>query len=237
MNRRVAVYMGTRNYYPLMAAAAKSLLYHTRMDRVWFLIEDDAFPESFCGPAGLPDVIRTKNMSGQTWFRPDGPNYASHWTYMCLLPLALPEIFPEESRVLRIDDDTIVEHDIGDLFETDLTDNYCGMVEEPIRSSFPFRYYNAGVCLMNLDKFRETGIYKKMIRLANSQALTAVDQDALNVFCQGQIVDLDPAWNWCPGIIQDAPNPHIRHFAGCTRHRGDALFDKYSNADWRVKDD
>ena len=39
---RVAVYMGTRNVYRQMAAACKSLLYHTRVDRVWFLIEDDA---------------------------------------------------------------------------------------------------------------------------------------------------------------------------------------------------
>ena len=42
--RRVAVYMGTRNYYDMMVIAAKSLLSHTRMDRVWFLIEDDEFP-------------------------------------------------------------------------------------------------------------------------------------------------------------------------------------------------
>ena len=33
--RRVAVYMGTRNYYGMMVTAAKSLLRHTRMDRVW----------------------------------------------------------------------------------------------------------------------------------------------------------------------------------------------------------
>ena len=61
--RRVAVYMGTRNYYPLMVSAAKSLLANTRMDRVWFLIEDDEFPEE------LPDVIRCKNISGQTLYR------------------------------------------------------------------------------------------------------------------------------------------------------------------------
>ena len=229
--RRVAVYMGTRNYYPLMAAAAKSLLYHTRMDRVWFLIEDDAFPEP------LPDVIRMKNMSGQTWFPPDGSNYGSRWTYMCMLPLAYPEIFPDEDLVLRLDDDTIVEHDIGDLFETDLKDNYVGMVEEPIRSHFPFRYFNAGVCMMNLKKLRETGIYKKMIAMENSVICTAIDQDAINVFCQGQILALDPRWNWCPGIIQDAPDPYIRHFAGCTRFRGDALIDRYKKAEWRVKDD
>ena len=36
--RRVAVYAGTRNVYPMMVIAAKSLLSHTRIDRVWFVI-------------------------------------------------------------------------------------------------------------------------------------------------------------------------------------------------------
>lgn len=228
--RRVAVYMGTRNYYEMMVTAAKSLLRHTRMDRVWFLIEDDTFPEK------LPDVIRTKNMSGQQWFPEDGPNYGTRWTYMCLLPLALPEIFPEESRVLRMDDDTIVEHDIGELFDIDMEDNYVAMVEEPIRSRHPFKYFNAGVTLMDLDKFRRTGIHKKMIDMANRKALSAIDQDAINVFCQGQILELDAKWNHCPGIIQETMHPFIRHFAGGTRSQGTRWFEEYSGMDWKVKE-
>ena len=227
--RRVAVYMGSRNYYGMMVIAAKSLLRHTRMDRVWFLIEDDRFPEE------LPGVIKTKNMSGQKWFPPEGPNYASRWTYMCLLPLAFPDIFPEESRVLRLDDDTIVEHDIGELFDIDLQDNYVAMVEEPVRGKYPFKYFNAGVTLMDLDKFRNTEIHKKMIDMANRMVLTAVDQDPLNVFCQGEILELDPKWNHCPGIIQDSMHPFIRHFAGGTRHQGTRWFDEYREREWEVK--
>ena len=227
--RRVAVYMGSRDYYGMMVIAAKSLLRHTRMDRVWFLIEDDRFPEE------LPGVIKTKNMSGQKWFPPEGPNYGSHWTYMCLLPLAFPEIFPEESRVLRLDDDTIVEHDIGELLDMDMRDNYVAMVEEPIRSRYPFKYFNAGVTLMDLDKFRETGIQRKMIDMANRMELTAVDQDPLNVFCQGQILELEAKWNHCPGIIQETRDPYIRHFAGGTRSQGIRWFDEYRERKWEVK--
>ena len=228
--RRVAVYMGTRNYYGMMVTAAKSLLRHTRMDRVWFLIEDDQFPEP------LPDVIRTKNMSGQQWFPEDGPNYGTRWTYMCLLPLALPEIFPEESRVLRMDDDTIVEHDIGELFDIDMEDNYVAMVEEPIRSRFPFKYFNAGVTLMDLDKFRRTGIHKKMIDMANRKALSAIDQDAINVFCQGQIRKIGPEWNMAEHITEHHDDPYIRHYAGCLKPRGARVFREYEQAEWRVKE-
>ena len=230
--RRVAVYMGTRNYYWMMVAAAKSLLKHTRVDRVWFLIEDDAFPEEF-GP--LPDVIKCKNVSGQTWFTPDGPNYGAHWTYTCLLPAAFPEIFPEEKRVLRLDDDTIVEKDIGQLFDMDLEDNYCAMVEEPVRGKFPFRYFNAGVTLMDLEKFRETGICRKMIRMLNSMVCTAMDQDAFNVFCQGQIKKIGPEWNMAEHITEHHNDPYIRHFAGCLKPRGRSIFREYEKADWIVK--
>jgi lipopolysaccharide biosynthesis glycosyltransferase len=228
--RRVAVYMGTRNYYGQMVIAAKSLLYHTRMDRVWFLIEDDAFPEP------LPDVIRCKNISGQTWFPETGPNYHAHWTYTCLLPLAYPEIFPEESRVLRMDDDTIVRKDIGPLLDMDLQDNYTAMVEEPVRSKFPFRYFNAGVCLMDLDKFRRTGIHKKMINMVNREICTAMDQDAINVFCQGQILKIGPEWNEAGHITERHPDPYIRHFAGTLKQYWETEAGQYRDMDWRVKD-
>ena len=228
--RRVAVYMGTRNYYGQMVIAAKSLLCHTRMDRVWFLIEDDEFPEP------LPDVIRTKNISAQTWFPPDGPNYGAHWTYTCLLPLAYPEIFPEEDRVLRLDDDTIVKKDIGPLLDMDLQDNYTAMVEEPVRGRFPFRYFNAGVCLMDLKKFRETGIYRKMIAMANSMVCTAMDQDAFNVFCQGQIMKLGPEWNEAGHITEYHPDPYIRHYAGSRKPMWQAEYETYRDMEWRVKD-
>lgn len=227
--RRVAVYFGTRNVYGEMVIAAKSLLSHTRMDRVWFLIEDDAFPEK------LPDVIRTKNISGQKWFSPDGPNYHAHWTYTCLLPLAFPEIFTEESRILRMDNDAMVLKDIGELFDIDMQDCYAAMVPEPIRFHFPFKYYNAGVALMDLDKFRTTGIYKKMIDMANTQELTAMDQDALNVFCAGEILELVPEWNDAGGITTPTEDPIIRHYAGAQRPYGKALFEQYAKAEWRIK--
>lgn len=226
---RVAVYMGTRNVYGQMIAAVKSLLYHTRVDRVWFLIEDDVFPEK------LPEVIRCKNISHQTWFPPDGPNYNTHWTYTCLLPIVYAEILPEEHRVLRMDCDTIVRKDISELFDMDLEDNYTAMVEEPVRSSFPFRYFNAGVCLMDLDKFRRSGIIPKMVKMANSMVLTALDQDAINVFCQGEIKKIPPVWNDAGHITEYTDDPYIMHYAGTRKPKMQREYDLYRNAEWRIK--
>ena len=227
--RRVAVYAGTRSVYGMMVAAAKSLTERTRMDAVWFLIEDDDFPEA------LPDVVRTVNVSRQTWFSPDGPNYNSKWTYMSLMRLVLPELFSNESRVLWLDVDTIVLDDIGDLFDIDLADNYVAMVREPPRCSAPFMYFNAGVTLMDLDALRRDGIMAKWLRLVNTEPLTALDQDAINLICQGEILEIDPAYNSAGCITQTASQPMIQHFAGYLRPTGAGIFAEFAKREWRVK--
>jgi len=226
--RRVAVYAGTRRVYEMMTCAAKSLLAHTRMDRVYFLIEDDEFPEE------LPDLIETINVSGQKWFDLDGPNYKSRWTYMTLIRLALPILLYNESRVLWLDIDTIVEDDIGDLFDIDMMGNYVAMVREPPRCSQPFIYHNAGVMLMDLNAIRADGIWQKWIRLVNSQPFTAPDQDAINLICQGEILELPPEYNTAGVITQDTAEPLIRHYAGYLRGSGENAFRYYARKKWRV---
>ena len=226
---RVAVYAGTRAVYRNMAICAKSLLAHTRMDRVWFLIEDDAFPED------IPGVIRTKNVSGQEYFPPSGPNYNTEWTYMTLMRLALPEILPDEQRVLWLDTDTIVEKDIGELFDIELHDDYVAMVEEPVRSRYPFIYHNSGVILMDLYKLRRDKVHRKWIKLVNEVTYTAPDQDAINLICQGEILTLPPVWNDAGHITQSTINPYIRHYGGSLKWKEPAVFKEYENAKWRMK--
>lgn len=232
--RRVAVYAGTRNVYGMMAAAAKSLLATTHMDQVYFLVEDDAFPEP------LPGLIGVVNVSSGSWnaksyFDPEGPNYNSQWTWMSLVRLVLPDLLIREQRVLWLDVDTIVEQDIGEIFDRDLAGNYVAMVEEPVRSKYPFTYHNAGVMLMDLEKLRRDGIMWKWLLLINREPFTAKDQDVINLICQGEILTLGPEWNSAGHITQNAEDPYIRHYAGSLRPSGAAAFARYEKAEWRVK--
>lgn len=232
--RRVAVYAGTRNVYGMMAAAAKSLLATTHMDTVYFLIEDDAFPEPLPGPIGVVNVS-CGSWNAKSYFDPEGPNYNSQWTWMSLVRLVLPDLLIREQRVLWLDVDTIVEQDIGDLFDRDLAGNYVAMVEEPVRSKCPFTYHNAGVMLMDLEKLRRDGIMWKWLLLINREPFTAKDQDVINLICQGEILTLGPEWNSAGHITQNAEDPYIRHYAGSLRPSGAAAFARYEKAEWRVK--
>ena len=227
--RRTAVYAGTRNIYGNMAAAAKSLLKNTRMDRVFFLIEDDAFPEQ------LPDVIRCVNVSGQTIFRPAGPNYARQWTYMALMKLALEQVLPaEEKRVLWLDADTIVDDDLTPLLEMDLEGNLMAAVEEPGRSRHPFVYYNAGVLLMDLEEIRNSGKGREMTDLVNRRRLDYPDQDAINLLCQTRIRRVEPDWNACRWTMR-VPAPAVRHFAADKDYGERPAFRQYKTAEWEVR--
>lgn len=55
---RAAVYSGTRNIYDKMLTASKSLLMHSNVEKIYFLIEDDQFPYE------LPKEIECINISG-----------------------------------------------------------------------------------------------------------------------------------------------------------------------------
>lgn len=222
--RRVVIYAGTRNLYHNMCTAAKSLLMWTRVDRVWFLIEDDEFPEP------LPDIIRCKNVAGQKWFDPDGPNFHNTWTYMTLIRLALPEIF-DESRVLWLDVDTIVLADIGPMMDMAMDGKSLAMVSEPEKSKGVLRYYNAGVTLMDLDKLRQTGRYKDMIRIVNSQYYTFPDQDVINVCMQDDILEMAPVWNSCEWTGQPL-NAAIIHYAANRKYYLMPLFAVHEKVDW-----
>lgn len=225
---RTAVYCATRNLYGDMETAAKSLLKNTpSVERVWFLIEDDEFPRP------LPDCIRVKNVSGQTWFKPGGPNYSTGWTWMVLMRAVLPEIFPELDMVLSLDCDTIVEADVGALWKLPMEDMYFAAVKEPMKSAPGRPYVNYGVSFHNLKKQREDRIPKKAARLLNGKAYEAPEQDVMNELCRGHILLLPGGWNisnWTDGNFLERK---IRHYAaeGKSRYR-QPLWLMYERMPW-----
>ena len=119
MTGRYACYSGSANLYDYMVGAAKSLVEHTDVDRIFFLIEDSKFPIK------LPSFVTTIDVSGQKFFPPDGPNMKSSFTYLAMMRAALCHVLPEYvDKVLSLDVDTIVKADVSELFELDLHGNY-----------------------------------------------------------------------------------------------------------------
>ena len=144
-----AVYSGSRNLYPEMAAAAKSLAANSDVDRIYLLIEDPEFPSD------LPSYVEAIDVSGQGWFPDGGPNMNSEFTYLALIRAALCHLFPEIDRILSLDVDAFCVGDVSDVWDIPLDGFYLAASPEPVCCGKGLMYCNTGVALYNLDMLRD----------------------------------------------------------------------------------
>lgn len=207
-NVKAAVYSGTRNLYDAMLPAVKSLLMHSDVDKVYLLIEDDEFPVK------LPKEVECINVSRQTYLKLDSPNMNTSFTYMALIRAALPKIFPDIDVILSLDVDAIVEQDISDIWDLPLGDEYyLSASSEPGKSSQKYIYANTGVALYNLKKLRDDGMVDKILDALNTQFYQIIEQDCINEFCRGHILDMPSEYNATRYTVM-TDNPKIIHYAG-----------------------
>lgn len=219
---RTAVYCGTRNLYKNMITAAKSLLIHSNVEQIYFLIEDDEFPYE------LPPKTSTINISGQEYFTPDGPNFNSSWTYMVLIRAALSKIFPNLDTILSLDVDTIVNENISILWDIDLDGYYLAAVKEPEKSTENFLYINMGVALLNLKKLRDDKKDDEIIEALNTIQYDYKEQDCINERCQGYIYPLISDYN-VNNYTEEAQHRKIIHYAAIKNWQQLPLVQKYAS--------
>lgn len=157
-------------------------------------------------------------------------NYVTIETYFRIL---IPSLLSEEiTKALYLDCDIVVEQDIREFWNTDLSNDYAAAVDERYLLKKRQRrnlnqalsiprdayYFNAGVLLMNLKKWREAEISKQLLKFIeeNPEKLRLMDQDALNVILHGKWINLDYKWNYTSlhHIKKPMENPAIIHFTG-----------------------
>lgn len=218
--KKVAAYCMTRNLYDISVASIKSLLKNSDVEVVYLLIEDDEFPVK------LP---RTKviNVSDQKFFRPDGPNWDSQFTYMAMMRAALPKIL-KESRVLSLDCDTIIDGDISELWELPLNDYYFAAGKETHKSVNGRLYVNVGVAMYNLSKLRKDKMTDRIINALNTKLYGFVEQDCLNELCEGHILEMPPEYNVTYWSVKTDKPAVITHYAGHRDWSGFDLYKKYA---------
>ena len=222
---KAAVYAGTRNLYSDMVTAAKSLTMHSSVDAIYFLIEDSSFPEK------LPDYVQCLDVSRQKYFSKQGPNVYKLWTWMVLMRGALPKIFPELDKILSLDVDTIVNHNIDVLWDLQIDDYYLAGVPEPLKSKQNIPYVNMGVTLFNLQKLRNDKIDDRIIRSLNRDKFQFAEQDCINRICRGRILTMSSTYNanrW----TDPCEDPAIIHFAAEQNWNKLPIIQSYLEIQW-----
>jgi lipopolysaccharide biosynthesis glycosyltransferase len=185
--------------------------------------------------------------------------WPSHLTAATLLRLRLPSLLKDVDRVVYLDCDLVVLKDITTLYDTDLlgfplaacldfwltgappfappivgwgVGEWHKFLSEVVRLSDRKAYFNAGVLVMDLNRFRNTGLIhaaEQFLEQTNYKTVY-VDQDALNHVINGAFVRLDSRWNVlgsrsetdlnntdCGITVSPAPSrsdPWILHYAG-----------------------
>ena len=195
-----------------MVTAAKSLAANSSVEKIYFLIEDDKFPEA------LPPLIETINISGQQWFPQGGPNMTSQFTYMALCRACYGSILPEDlDKVLQLDVDTIVADNIDELWDIDMGAKWIIACEEKNNNYWKpwgMEYFNVGVAMFNLKEIRKCGIEKDIVKWLNTDQTRFVEQDAWNKFgAPRKFIRMDTRFNecYCNGFTD---HPAIVHYAG-----------------------
>lgn len=132
-----------------------------------------------------------------------------HITSPTFYRLSAPELFPQYDKIIYLDSDVIVETDLIDYFETDLTSFYLSGVKAPSyhaakddnriyceANELPAidNYINAGVILMNLRLMREHNLTPRFKELS-TRGFRSQDQDILNGVCYGKILHLHYKYN------------------------------------------
>lgn len=222
---KAAVYAGTRNLYSDMVTAAKSLAKNSSVDTIYFLIESDKFPYY------IPPFIKTINVSDQNYFPSKGPNIYMRWTYMTLMRCVLTKYFPDLDKILWLDVDTIVQDNIDELWDLDLSDYYVAGSLEPQKSKPYEPYINAGVMLINLKKLREDGMDDTLIKTLNTKKYEFADQDCINDICRNKIMTLPSIYN-SNYFTRMCICPKIRHFANEEKWRENLIVYQYRDKNW-----
>lgn len=127
-------------------------------------------------------------------------NHMSHAAYY---KISIPELIPED-KVIFLDCDLVIEEDISNLWNIDISDFYLAAVENPEFDRYDqlgipegSRTFNSGVMLLNLKTWRENNISEKVMEflLSNSHKTALHDQDGFNSVLYDKWLPIAPKWN------------------------------------------
>lgn len=144
-------------------------------------------------------------------------SYVSQVTYFRIF---LTEILEASvNKVIYLDCDIIIKGDIAKLWEFDVsqyplaavedvgmenTGDFGAVVKRNIAMPRRIKYFNAGVLIINLEKWRTENVSKKLrdYLLANKEKIVFADQDGLNAVFMEQWLPLPMEWNLQSGIFE-----------------------------------
>ena len=139
-------------------------------------------------------------------------------------------LFPEYHKAVYIDSDVILLDDIANLYNTDLEGNIIGAIPDGVVHDSKKlqdyvevndgvenkKYFNSGVLVIDLDKFREARVDERFVRILTKYNCDTIapDQDYLNILCKDKVKYLPLSWDKMPDYCEhlDEKDLHLIHY-------------------------
>lgn len=235
-NNNISIVVASDNHYAiLIAALLKSIdVNHKTSEHIDFHIIDDGIAPKFKSMLETmvdPFRISIKWFKSDTIIPPDIiiPVDGSAFPRTVYMRIFSPYVIDQNAdKLIYLDVDTIVQHDISKLWNISLGDYTLGAVEDIGKTvdcewaGIPnykelglepkTKYFNSGMLMINVKKWRAEDISKQVILtlIKFKENLSLPDQYGLNVVLAKKWLELDPKWNWY--AINKTENPFLIHF-------------------------
>ena len=167
-------------------------------------------PDRLLGNFEVQNQFTIENIPGvgTVTAKPYLSNIAAY--YRLLIPNLLPECC---QKAIYLDCDLIVTRDLGELWDIEIGNNYLLAVQEfltpyvsspaglmnykELGISLNAKYFNSGVLVINLEKWRANNAVAKAVDYLqqNGKYVRWADTDVLNALVANQWGQLDPRWN------------------------------------------
>lgn len=146
-----------------------------------------------------------------------------HFTAATYARLFIPRLLKDYSKVIFIDADTVVEHDIAELYEIDLGTNLVAAVRDIVMEGFvkfgamssssfgvmpakqylhkvlamnkPAQYFQAGIIVFNIAQMNIEDTYQQLMAEMKSGQYWFLDQDIMNKVFYDRVHALPLEWN------------------------------------------
>lgn len=133
-------------------------------------------------------------------------NVSYHFTHSIYYRISIPNIISANiKKVIYLDSDIVLKQDIYDLWLIDLKNNFLGAIESLNINKQHLKgiiqddldYFNSGVLLIDITKWREHNITEQVISFINNNQENIIwwDQDSLNAILYKKWLSLPLKWN------------------------------------------
>ena len=206
----VVLYALNRKLYKELPMSLNSLFINNPNCKVYVMCEDNNIPNITDKRVTFLNI----NNYPEYEIHPDYKNYVL--SKMTFVRLWIAE-YLSESRIIWLDVDTIIDGPLDELWNLDMGNKVIGGAFDayPNFSGIGGLYINAGVLLIDLDKWRSFGFTKRIQDVLKEKVFRLADQDAINVVCKEYIKYIDLKWNFQlnqPAQVK-IKNPVIFHYA------------------------